>query len=279
MTQQIELVLVRFSVSGVLGATQRNAETTAQVNEQHEAPEDAGEWRDKRFPASACGKVNPYTQWVNACAAVRTHHYGHTRLYEEGVAMLAAGHQAQYDLDMTRLKTVALEKFIAFCDWYETGKMLAKSKLNGGWREENYPALSKIQGRFAVDWRYSPYPTADHFVSGLCTASIDRARTELEQRNQVLLSEALTRTWKDVTEPLMKLAEVLASPDNVVRESLVTRVQDIAGRIPALNLTGDAQLTAAKAEIETMLQGVSAGALKDNQVLRLATAQKAVSAL
>jgi hypothetical protein len=71
------------------------------------------------------------------------------------------------------------------------------------------------------------------------------------------------------------MATVLADRQATFRNSLVTNVKDICALIPALNVTGNAQLAEATRSIEATLATISPDDLRDSVVIRQQVANAA----
>lgn len=99
---------------------------------------------------------------------------------------------------------------------------------------------------------------------------------ELQQKAEATMTQQLVAR---ITAPLQNMVRRLTEPDGTFKDSLVENVKDIARLIPALNLAGDATLTALQKQIEVELTKYSADTLRRSRSARTETADKAKAIL
>jgi hypothetical protein len=276
---EIAGVLVRFSLTGLWGGKATDEQITSEVHERHGASGDSGKYRTELFPESACGENNPHRRWLSAGWKLRSYHYKWTLPWEKPLRLVTAAHHEKYDQEVAALAAAVVEAGAEFFQWYPQGKELARSAHNGSYNPDLYPDVVKLQARFAFERSYSPVPAEHHFVQSLAGPTIERARAEFEARNQRLVEDAISHAWREVLDPVLRLAQRLATPDALVREDLVQGIRETLERVPALNLTNDPALQQAANAIRQALLGVSAAGLRDSPVQRLETAKQTLAVL
>jgi hypothetical protein len=139
------------------------------------------------------------------------------------------------------------------------------------------PPWSEMRNSFGYSVKYSPVPETNHFISSLSAANTEAMRADLEQRNAQRVEQAVTDTWNRLLTPVRAMAESLASPETIFRDTLVTNIRDICALIPSLNLTNSPQLAAAASEINHAFSTINPDTLRENTAIRTDVSARAAA--
>lgn len=284
----INAVKVRLKISQ-FGNSREDKPMTAEAVQKHNL--------GKKAVKVTKNKLHPETlEGVRKAAAeIRQQHGRLTLHWDDGERLLTLSAKPAYDATMAGLRAEFEKEVNDFMAAYPAAVESARTNLHKEtWLATDYPgAVLDYNGRVIVDARgaeqvresfqmeihVEPIPQGSHFLGTLTGAALEAAQASMEARNRQRIDEAVADTWRRLIEPLKHMADKLASPDAVFRDTLVENVSDIVALIPALNLTGSSQLSSAAAEVQTILAGVSANALRENPIVRKATAEAAAAVL
>lgn len=270
MSNTINAVLVRLSIS-MFNNTRQDEKITDEVKLAKSLGKGAGRWVRYKLPIEALSLIQQFA------GAVRTEHYQLTLPWEEGYRLLTVAGQPRYKTatDESRIEfSKIVDEFGAqYPQWIEQAQIMHSPTFN----PDDYPAWDKARQCFGLSVEYSPVPTASGFVSSLVKGEVDTMRADLEARNTQRVQAAVADTWQRVIAPVQAMAEKLASPDAVFRDSLVDNIRDMVALIPALNLTGDAALRDAANVIQQQFARLNPDTLRENKVQRREVAQQAAA--
>lgn len=159
-------------------------------------------------------------------------------------------------------------------DEYPTLKAKAPTLLGKMFNADDYPA--DISDKFSFRWTVLPLPDAGDFRVHLTSDEIDLIKSQITEDVATATSGAMREVWQRLYDHVSKMAERLAIPDAVFRNSLVENLRDLCKLLPLLNLTGDAQLTQLGSEVDLRLNAHDPDDLRDNNVQRAKVAQAAL---
>jgi hypothetical protein len=151
----------------------------------------------------------------------------------------------------------------------------------------DYPAPSEIRARFSFPRpRVFPLPNAADFRVDIGAEALADERARIEADMQSLLSDAMRDVTARIVETVGTMAEKLKAfkpakgkgdkSEGIFRDSLVANVRELVDVLPALNLTGDARLTAI-AERMRELVATDASVLREHGDVRRDIADKAAA--
>jgi hypothetical protein len=111
-----------------------------------------------------------------------------------------------------------------------------------------------------MDMAVFPVPSADFRVS-IGSDELSRIQKDVEQRVKASQQKAMTEVWTRLYDRVKHMAEKLADPKAIFRDSMLENTREICALLPRLNFTDDPDL-------ETMRQQVEATLLKHPEALR-----------
>lgn len=274
----IEGLLATMKVRGFLSRTAKDEEVTQDVHTWSGAKDDAGQYRKSLFPKSACGDDSVYEKLIKAKSALSVAYYDHSLMWEKPFRLISNKAHADFDQLIQQRLTGLRVAHDAFIKGYEALKIAARDNGRGTeWKASDYPDPEKLAAGFSCDVYYSAIPTSSQFAASLAGDAIERAKAQLNSANEQRMEAAVSDVWRQIMEPLENMIEKLSDPESRIFDSIVTNIQDVSSRIPALNIEGDQALSDAKARLDQLVAGLDPEALRKNPSLRTSTAATAAT--
>ena len=204
----------------------------------------------------------------------RQFHYTYTLPWStEGPRILPSAAFVTYAEHMRTYKQEFDQVASEFCQEYPSLKMKAQHLLGRLYHDEDYPV--DVADKFSFRWTVLPLPDAGDFRVHLTTDEIDMIKGQITEDVQAATSGAMREVWQRLYDHVSKMAERLAIPDAVFRNSLVENLRDLCKLLPLLNLTNDPQLNQLRVEVDTRLNAYDPDDLRDNKLERAKVAQAA----
>lgn len=161
-----------------------------------------------------------------------------------------------------------------FIDNYDTLVDEAKRWLGDLYDEKDYPARDKIVEKFNMDMAILPVPTNDFRVE-LSSDELTRLQEEMEGRMATVQQEAMMDAWGRLYKHVQHIAEKLADPKGIFRDSMVENAQETCDLLTRLNIADDPNLEAMRREVEAKLISHHPDSLRNDPDLRQDTAEEA----
>lgn len=161
-----------------------------------------------------------------------------------------------------------------FIDNYDTLVDEAKRWLGDLYDEKDYPARDKIVEKFNMDMAILPVPTNDFRVE-LSSDELSRLQEEMEGRMATVQQEAMMDAWGRLYKHVQHIAEKLADPKGIFRDSMVENAQETCDLLTRLNIADDPNLEAMRREVEAKLISHHPDSLRNDPDLRQDTAEEA----
>jgi hypothetical protein len=147
-----------------------------------------------------------------------------------------------------------------FLDNYDQMKLDAQRILGSLYNHSDYPNRSELRVKFNMDMAVFPVPSADFRVS-IGSEELSRIQQDVERRVKDAEQAALKDVWNRLYERVKHMADKLADPKAIFRDSMLENTREICALLPRLNFTDDPNL-------EAMRQQVEASLLKHPEALR-----------
>lgn len=249
---------------------------SAKVNQQHNASSDASRVNKLLLP----GDASAYKTLISLATTIRAEHYTNTLAWsDEGYRLLPTANYANYTAwlrDRTRQFDDALNEFARE---YPALRTEAAIRLNGLYRDSDYPAVQDLRAKFSLGVDYSPVPAQGDIRVDLGADQIAIIETAIGDRLQRATAEAMRDAWSRLHDVVTKMAERLSNPDAIFRDSLVTNAEECCDVLSRLNVTNDPQLETMRTRVKRELTRFSAETLRDVPAHRQATADRAADIL
>ena len=266
-------VLVTLSLS-TFSPRKTDKRATRQVLTQHAAASDGGRFIKNLLPDEAIEPIQKLD------GELRQFHYDNTVPWgDEGQRLLPILRYETYTERMRRSRAQRESLVQRFLENYESWVKGAASRLSGLHNPGDYPAREDVAKKFQFKLHCQPVPDAGDFRVDVANEELDALRSSVNER----LAEAARLAHQDLcrrlAQPLAAMVERLFQPDAVFRDTLVGNLHQIVDLIPALNITGDAQLETVRQRVLADLSHYTPDQLRENKHDRKAAAAKAQAIL
>jgi hypothetical protein len=191
----------------------------------------------------------------------------------EGTMMLPTANYLAFMSDFRKEKSEWEYLVKEFVDNYDSLRFDAQRVLGQLYDPADYPAQSEVRAKFKIDMAVFPVPSTDFRVS-IASDELTRIQQDVERRVADAQSTAMREVWDRLFDRVKHMAEKLADPKAIFRDSMVDNAREICALLPRLNFTDDPNLEAMRLEVEESLIK-HPDALRNDPDLRRDTAAQA----
>lgn len=262
-------LLVQLNISQWT-ARKYDKRATKDVAAMHNATEAAGRYNKALLP------MNDYLDNVQKKATqIRTRYYQNTLPWAmDGTQMLPSANYLSFMTDFRKQKSEWEYTVSLFLENYDYMKDQAKRILGSLYVESDYPSELEVQTKFKMDMAVFPVPSTDFRVQ-LSNDELNHIRGDLEARLATAQQTAVREVWDRLFDKVKHIADKLADPSAIFRDSMLENAREICDLLPRLNFTDDPNLEMMRAEVEAKLASHHPDALRNNLDLRQDTALEA----
>lgn len=306
-------MLANLSISA-WSATKFDRQVTEDTNNAHGASSDAGRYNKALMPKDMQSSYKALTKFIGN---LRTVHYEKTLPWSDtGWRLLPVKAYSEY-VDLMRKAQHEFNSLLdTFVHDYPSLRDMAKSKLNGMFKEDDYPANVRNRYSFGID--FSPVPVGTDFRVTLAQSEIDMIAARTEERVKSAFKLAMRNGKDGAVDRLEKVVAAIverlttidecsnckgtgfaietrknsdkgqnvvcwycngtAKTDATFRDSLITNARDICDALTVLNVTDDPVLESLRCKTE-LLATTSPETLRVDSTVREDTAKQAQNIL
>ena len=255
-------LLVQLSISQWT-ARKYDKRATEQVASANGAINAAGRYNKSLLP------MNDFLANVHQKSTlIRKKYYANTLPWGiDGTQILPSANYLAFMTDFRKEKyewQMIVNQFLAE---YESLKSDAQRVLGSLYSDSDYPTKSEIAAKFNMDMAIMPVPSGDFRVD-IADEELARITSDVEARVQDAAQNAMDEAWKRLHERVQHMAEKLADPAAVFRDTLVENTREICSVLSRLNFTDDPNLEAMRLEVEQSLTKHHPDALRNDPDLR-----------
>lgn len=120
---------------------------------------------------------------------------------------------------------------------------------------DEYPTAREAAQMFSMTWKVKPLATGSDFRTTVPEYVKERLQDEMDEAVDIIRKDLLQRMLKPVQDAVEKLRIPIGEKGSVFRDSLVENLQSALKTASDLNVGGDAELTAAIAEMRLIVHG------------------------
>ena len=261
-------LLVQLTVSQWT-ARKYDRRTSVEVARNHGTTLDAGRYNKALLPmADLLDNIHKKTN------AVRTKYYVNTLPWGiDGTQMLPTSNYLAFMSEFRKERDDWNSLVRLFVDNYDDLKDNARRVLGSLWDPTDYPAKPEIGSKFHMDMAVYPVPSSDFRVS-IASAELTRIQQDVERRVTESQQKAMADLWQRIHDRVKHMAEKLADPKAIFRDTLVENIQEQCAMLTRLNFAEDPNLEAMRQEVESKLIH-HPDALRNDPDLRRDTAAEA----
>ena len=198
---------------------------------------------------------------------------------DEGLRLLPAHFYFELTGKMREFDQVFAQQVEEFLAVYPSYIEQVRPELNGLFHEEDYPSVEKLRTKFALKLEVLPIPSGDDFRVTLSEEEQARVAREIDANVRQSLQRGTEDLWTRLKGVVTHLVDRLNDPESRFHSSLVTNVFDLVDLLPRLNVGQDEELNRFANDIRNRLCTFTAKELKQNDILRVATANDAAALL
>lgn len=262
-------LLVQLSISQWT-ARKYDKRITKEVASSNNTAVEAGRYNKSLLP------MNDYLDRVHKKSThIRNKFYENTLPWGlEGTMMLPSANYLNFMTEFRREKSEWQSLVRDFTDNYDDLKDNAKRFLNGLYNESDYPTKVEVMCKFNIDMAVFPVPSTDFRVS-IADHELTAIQQDVERRVAEAQSKAMQDVWQRLYDRVKHMADKLADPKSIFRDSMIENAREICALLPRLNFMDDPNLEALRQEVEMGISNHHPDALRNDPDLRRDTALEA----
>ena len=217
---------------------------------------------------------------TQAVSAIRSFHYDNTLPWDDGGGrILPSKNFLTYSKEMRKFKQRFDDAVVEFIGNYDEYRDEARKRLNGMFREADYPGRREIGRKFGFSTDIDPVPSAEDFRVTLQSKDATRIKKQLEARINKRVVEATKDLFIRLSEVVERFAEKLADKDAIFRDSLVENVVELVNLLPKLNVANDSELEKLRKEVQKKVCAFEPDTLRKDDKVRSKAADDAQAIL
>lgn len=262
-------LLVQLTISQWT-ARKYDKKATQEVATTFNASKDAGRYNKSLLP------MNDYLDRVHKKTThIREKLYKNTLPWGmEGVMMLPTTNYLAFMNEFRKEKNEWLTLVNDFKSNYLQLKDDAKRVLGRLYSDADYPTESEVGNKFKIDMAVFPVPSTDFRVA-ISSDELSRIQQDVEARVASAQAEAMKEVWQRLYDRVKHMAEKLADPKAIFRDTMVENLQEQCAMLTRLNFMDDPNLEALRQQVEGTLATHHPDALRNDPDLRRDTAAEA----
>lgn len=248
-------LLVQLNISQWT-ARKYDKKTTKEVTDAHGTTTAAGRFNKALLPMNTLlENIHKKTTYI------RTKYYDNTLPWGlDGTQMLPTSNYLAFVSEFRKEKGEWESLVQTFIGNYDQLKLDAQRILGSLYDAADYPSWDDLKDKFKMDMAVFPVPSTDFRVS-IGSEELTRIQQDVERRVKNAEQAAVKDVWNRLYERVKHMAEKLADPKAIFRDSLVENAREQCDMLTRLNFTDDPNL-------EDMRRQVEASLLKHPEALR-----------
>ena len=258
-----QAMLARLTVSSYAGFV-KDADVSRAVAEDAgaaESPDAVGYYRKRLVRKEALADIQA------TGSALRTTHHMFTMPWDDGhYRLLPVALHEQYRTRMDMLIERRTDAANALLSGWDGHIAEAQTRLGDLFDESYYPTAADLADRLGAGYHFAPVPDARHFaVAALEHDVAERIRSDFERQVASRIEGTVLDLYGRLRDTTSAIAERLADDGDapkVFRDSLITNLTGLLDILPALNLTGSADINDLADELAAAIDGVAPDALR-----------------
>lgn len=240
-------LLVQLSISQWT-ARKFDKKVTQDVASTHGVASSAGRYNKALLPMNdLLDRVHKKSTYI------RTKFYENTLPWGmEGTMMLPSANYLNFVTDFRKEKGEWLHLVSEFKNNYDQLRMNAQRLLGSMYNSADYPTGYELDKKFSIDMAMFPVPATDFRVQ-IASDELSRIQQDVEARVKDAQQQAMKEVWTRLYDRVKNMAEKLADPKAIFRDTLVDNLRDQCDMLTRLNFADDPNLEALRSEVEGSL--------------------------
>jgi hypothetical protein len=184
---------------------------------------------------------------------IRTKYYENTLPWGmDGTMMLPTANYLSFMSEFRSEKGDWYSLVQDFLNDYDQMKVDAQRILGSLYDHADYPPVLELRHKFNMDMAVFPVPSSDFRVS-IASEELTRIQQDVERRVKDAEQTALKDVWQRLYDRVKHMAEKLADPKAIFRDSMLENTKEICALLPRLNFSDDPHLEAMRQQVEASL--------------------------
>ena len=226
-------------------ARKHDKSVSTEVDRNHGA-KNGGRYNKLLVRADALDPIEKVAGAARAYLYKMTHAWG-----DNGERMLPAALFLEFSQTMQQMRNEFDSRVQTFVNDYPTLVQEARVRLGTMYNPQDYPADVRSKFSFPPP-AITPVPSANDFRVNLNKEYVDSIKADLISTLEARQKDTLKQCWARVRKVVTKITE-LGDEEARVYDSVITNARDLIDILPALNLTGDSELTDIASELQDIL--------------------------
>ena len=262
-------LLVQLNISQWT-ARKYDKRATEQVAQQNGSASQAGRYNKSLLPMNdALNNIHQKSTLIRKKFYTNTLPWG-----IEGTMMLPSANYLNFMTEFRKEKAdweLLLDTF-----YHEYPRLHADAQrfLGNLYNQADYPELHDIQRKFSMDMAVFPVPSNDFRVS-IGNAELEKIQQDVEARVENSAQQAMKEAWQRLYDRVKHMAEKLADPKAVFRDTLVENTKEVCSILSRLNFADDPDLETMRQQVEGSLANNHPESLRNDPDLRKNKAEEA----
>ena len=147
-------------------------------------------------------------------------------------------------------------------------------RLGAMFNASEYPPVSELESKFKFSYVISPMPTAGDFRIDAQNHMAEALRKQYDQAFKERMESAMQDTWQRLYDAVSHLRDKCGPETKVFRETTLDNATELCSLLTHLNITGDRNLEARRAELENALIGVNIEGLRRDDAVKTDVKEK-----
>ncbi len=262
-------LLVQLNISQWT-ARKYDKRATEQVAQQNGSASQAGRYNKSLLPMNdALNNIHQKSTLIRKKFYTNTLPWG-----IEGTMMLPSANYLNFMTEFRNEKADWQSLVDTFYHEYPRLHADAQRFLGNLYNQADYPELHDIQRKFNMDMAVFPVPSNDFRVS-IGDAELEKIQQDVEARVENSAQQAMKEAWQRLYDRVKHMAEKLADPKAVFRDTLVENTKEVCSILSRLNFADDPDLETMRQQVEESLANNHPESLRNDPDLRRHKAEEA----
>lgn len=129
----------------------------------------------------------------------------------------------------------------------------ARIRLNGMFREDDYPNVSYMTRKFDMHISFMPISSTNDFRLDVDQQEVEKLKVQIESEMHARITSAANSIWVRIKDAVSHMVDKLSDKDAIFRDSLVDNIAELVDLLPRLNFTQDKAVQSAIASMKELL--------------------------
>ena len=256
-------LLVSVNISQWAGR-KLDKKATETANAAYKADSTAGNYHKKLLPAAL-----ELERVATIASQARKYYYEQTLPWmSDGTRIISGSNYLPFQTEMRKIQSTFDHAVKEFEQAYPRLKLEAQKRLGDMYNSEEYP--DQISDRFGISVDFLPMPDAKDFR----VAISETEKRQFEKKMKDIETAAMKDASKRLLDVIKNAAEKLKDKKTIFRDSLLENIAEIAGLIPALNISDSVELDQLSADARALVDSVSIADIRKDDSKRDDTRKK-----